>query len=54
MTETKARAGEALPAAQNIAAYPSAEVKSAMVGFMNAFKGFQDDVNNHFNNRTKD
>ena len=54
MTETKARAGEALPAAQNIAAHPSAEVKSAMVGFMNAFKGFQDDVNNHFNTRTKD
>ncbi len=49
MTETKARAGEALPAAQTLmaqsmAAYPGAEVKSAMVGFLNAFRGFQDDV----------
>ena len=37
MTETKARAGEALPAAQNsgqtTAAYPAAEMKSAMTGF---------------------
>lgn len=49
MTETKARAGEVLPAAQtlmaqNNAAYPGAEVKTAMAGFLNAFKGFQDDV----------
>lgn len=40
MTETKARAAEALPSALN----PGAEVKSAMAGFLNAFKGFQDDV----------
>ncbi len=40
MTETKARAGEALPTAL----HPGAEVKSAMTGFMNAFKGFQDNV----------
>ena len=39
MTETKARAGEDMPLAN-----PGAEVKSAMAGFMNAFKGFQDDV----------
>ena len=44
MTETKARAGEALPAAQTLAANPGADVKSAMAGFLNAFKGFQDDV----------
>lgn len=44
MTETKARAGEALPAAQTLAAYPGAEVKSAMAGFLSAFRGFQDDV----------
>ena len=40
MTETKARAGEDLPHAL----HPGAEVKSAMAGFVNAFKGFQDDV----------
>ncbi|MEO8245027.1 MAG: phage major capsid protein [bacterium] len=40
MTETKARAGEVFPEAL----HPSAEVKSAMAGFLNAFKGFQDDV----------
>ncbi len=40
MTETRARAAEALPPALN----PGAEVKSAMAGFLNAFKGFQDDV----------
>ena len=40
MTETKARAGED----QSLAHHPGAEVKSAMTGFLNAFKGFQDDV----------
>jgi HK97 family phage major capsid protein len=40
MTETKARADEALPTAL----HPGAEVKSAMTGFMNAFSGFQDEV----------
>ncbi len=40
MTETKARAGEDL----SDALHPGAEVKSAMAGFVNAFKGFQDDV----------
>ncbi len=40
MTETKARADQALPAAL----HPGAEVKSAMAGFLNAFRGFQDDV----------
>ena len=40
MTETKARAGEDFP----LAHHPGAEVKSAMAGFVNAFKGFQDDV----------
>jgi len=40
MTETKARAGEEHPEAL----HPGAEVKSAMAGFVNAFKGFQDDV----------
>jgi HK97 family phage major capsid protein len=40
MTEIKARAGEDLPQAL----HPGAEVKSAMAGFVNAFKGFQDDV----------
>lgn len=40
MTETKARAGEDLPQAP----HPGAEVKSAMAGFLNAFKGFQDEV----------
>lgn len=44
MTETKARAGEVMPAAQNDAAYPGAEVKTAIAGFLNAFKGFHDDV----------
>ncbi|MES2433408.1 MAG: phage major capsid protein [Pseudomonadota bacterium] len=44
MTEIKARAGGAMPAAQNETAYPGAEVKTAMVGFLNTFKGFQDDV----------
>ena len=45
MTETKARAGEDFPDAQFPAAqHPGAEVKTAMAGFVNAFKGFQDDV----------
>jgi HK97 family phage major capsid protein len=40
MTETKARVDEALPMTLN----PGAEVKSAMAGFLNAFRGFQDEV----------
>lgn len=48
MTETKARVGGVMSAAQEIPATvfnsPGAEVKSAMVGFLNAFKGFQGDV----------
>ena len=40
MTETKARAGEALPQAQTAAA----EAKAAMTGFLNEFNRFQDDV----------
>lgn len=40
MTETKARADAALPTTL----HPGAEVKSAMAGFLNAFKGFQDDM----------
>ncbi len=40
MTETKARAAEALP----MAPHQGADVKTAMAGFLNAFKGFQDDV----------
>ena len=44
MTETKARAGEDMPLVQTIGAHPGAEVKSAMAGFLNAFRGFQDDV----------
>jgi HK97 family phage major capsid protein len=43
MTETKARAGEDLSLA-----HPGAEVKSAMAGFLNAFKGFQDEVKTSF------
>lgn len=39
MTETKARAGEGMSPA-----HPGADVKSAMAGFLNAFKGFQEDV----------
>ncbi len=41
MTETKARAGEDH---SHQALHPGAEVKSAMAGFLNAFKGFQDGV----------
>ena len=44
MTERDARAGVADP----MALHPGAEVKSAMAGFLNAFKGFQDDVTNRF------
>jgi len=40
MTERDSRAGAALPEAQ----HSGAEVKSAMAGFLNAFRGFQDDV----------
>ena len=40
MTETKARAGEDL----SQALHPGADVKTAMTGFLNAFKGFQDEV----------
>lgn len=43
MTEIKARAGEDMSSA-----HPSAEVKSAMAGFLNAFKGFQDEVKTSF------
>ena len=44
MTETKARAGEEHP----VPSHPGAEVKSAMAGFLNAFKGFQDEVKTSF------
>lgn len=44
MTETKARAGEVMPHAYDMAANPGAEVKSAMAGFLNAFNGFQGEV----------
>lgn len=44
MTETKARAGEAMPLAQQTALSPGAEVKTALEGFLNAFKGFQSEV----------
>lgn len=40
MTETKARAGDDL----SQALHPGAEVKSAMAGFLNALRGFQDEV----------
>ncbi|MDT8856319.1 phage major capsid protein [Paracoccaceae bacterium Fryx2] len=40
MTEREARAGGALPQAL----HPGAEVKSAMAGFLKAFKGFQDEM----------
>jgi HK97 family phage major capsid protein len=40
MTEIKARAGTGVSAAPE----PAAEVKAAMTGFLNAFKGFQDEV----------
>ena len=44
MTEIKARAGEAM----SQPSHSGAEVKSAMAGFLNAFKGFQDDVKTSF------
>ncbi len=44
MTETKARAGEAMPFAQPSALPPGAEVQTALEGFLNAFKGFQSEV----------
>ena len=49
MTETKARARGAMPAAQtamaqDVATYPGADVKTAMAGFLNAFNGFQVNV----------
>ena len=44
MTETKARAGEVLPMAHQPALTPGAEAKTALEGFLNAFKGFQSDV----------
>ena len=44
MTETKARAGEEHP----MPSHPGAEVKSAVAGFLNAFKGFQDEVKTSF------
>ena len=44
MTETKARAGEGVPMATQSAQTPGAEVKTALDGFLNAFKGFQSEV----------
>ena len=44
MTETKARAGEALSPALQPALPPGAEVKTALEGFLNAVKGFQVEV----------
>jgi HK97 family phage major capsid protein len=44
MTETKARAGEALSPALQPALPPGAEVKTALEGFLNAVKGFQAEV----------
>lgn len=44
MTETKARAGEGVPVATKMAQTPGAEVKTALEGFLNAFKGFQSEV----------
>ncbi|MDP3196725.1 phage major capsid protein [Tabrizicola sp.] len=45
MTETKARAGEAMPSAQTLTYQtPAAEAKAAMTGFLNEFNRFQDDV----------
>ncbi len=44
MTETKARAGEALSPALQSALTPSAEVKTALEGFLSVFKGFQAEV----------
>ena len=44
MTEMKARAGEGVPMATQSAQTPGAEVKTALDGFLNAFKGFQGEV----------
>lgn len=44
MTETKARAGEDHPAPKSAVA----EAKAAVAGFLNAFKGFQEDVKTSF------
>ena len=44
MTETKARAGEGMSPALQPALPPGAEVKTALEGFLNAFKGFQAEV----------
>lgn len=44
MTETKAWAGEEHPAPMT----PMAEAKSAVAGFLDAFKGFQEDVKTSF------
>ena len=44
MTETKARAGEDL----SQPSHPGAEVKSAIAGFLNSFKGYQDEVKTSF------
>ena len=44
MTEIKARAGEDM----SQPSHPGAEVKSAIAGFLNAFKGFQDEVKTSF------
>ena len=44
MTETKTRAGEAMSPALQPALPPGAEVKTALEGFLNAFKGFQAEV----------
>ena len=45
MTETKARAGEAMSPAQTLTNQtPAAEAKAAMTGFLNEFNRFQDDV----------
>ena len=44
MTETKARAGEVLPLAPLSALPPGADVKTALEGFLNAFRGFQSQV----------
>lgn len=44
MTEIKARTGESLPMVPMAALSPGAEVKTALEGFLNAFKGFQGEV----------
>jgi hypothetical protein len=44
MTEMKARAGEGVPMATQSAQTPGAEVKTALDGFLNAFRGFQSEM----------